>query len=296
MRGRLNLEVAKLYPQFQSNDRRQPNIFVGEDKHSGIDRRINIDSNLRQDIKQVKDTFEAFRTSEQKDNRDDSLKNVESGALSAIPFVRRFAGVQDAVNNQEYFKGYGKAFIQIINVKGDWGDFKKAFNEIIRLDFKKHEYQRPFGFFRDTFLENLQVKNQKLAAVIDKIYFLDKTIYDFIPIKNLLYKLGAKSPDYLGENIKINGNIISKIIGRALMRIPVLSLVFLGLLEIPAVCKAENKDKQFIKSSISIISFISCGAVLGAIGAYTGAFGSLAGLGIGSCLGNKLANKINSNL
>ncbi|MDD3013928.1 MAG: hypothetical protein PHC34_09530 [Candidatus Gastranaerophilales bacterium] len=289
------MEVSKLYPQFQSNDRRQQNTSVGEDKRSGIDRRINIDSNLRKDIKQVKDTFEAFRTPTYKDNKDDSL-NIESGALSTIPFIRRFVGVQNAIYNHEYFKGFGKALIQIINVKGDWGDIKKAFGEILKLDFKKHEYQRPFGFFRDTFLENIQVKNPKLNAVIDKAYSLDKTLYDFIPVKKLLDKFGNKSPEYLGESVKNNGNIIVKVLGRSFMRIPILSSVFLGLFEIPAICKAENKNKQLIKSSISIISFISCGAILGAIGAYAGAFGSLAGLGIGSYLGNKLANKINSNL
>lgn len=292
---KVKLEVLKLYPQF-NNDRRQQNIPIDKDRRSSLDRRVNINAELRQDLKQVKDTFEIFRNPKHTDSKKDSFKNIEAGALSAIPFIRRFNGVQEAWQHGESFKSLGKAFIQIINVKGDWGDLKKAFKEIINLDFKKHEYQKPFGFFRDTYLENLQPKNKKLAAILDKAYEFDKTVFNFPIIQKLLAKLGGKPPEFIEDSIKMNGSLISKILGRAFLRVPVLSLIFIGALEIPAIYKAENKDKQFVKSTINIISFISCGAILGAVGAYAGAFGSLVSLGVGSYLGNKLADKINSNI
>jgi hypothetical protein len=80
------------------------------------------------------------------------------------------------------------------------------------------------------------------------------------------------------------------------MRIPVLGIAFLSLLEVPSIIKSDNHLKQTAKSAISVSSITFSGALLGALGAYAGPLGSLAGLGFGSYLGNKFAKYLNNKI
>ncbi|MDD3012555.1 MAG: hypothetical protein PHC34_02500 [Candidatus Gastranaerophilales bacterium] len=279
------MEISKLYPQFSTSDRRQQNVPVDNDRRSGMDRRVNVDNRLRQDIKQVKDTFEAFRTPEHKDTNNDSLKNIEAGALSTIPFFRRFFGVSEAYSNHEYFKAIGKLFIQLTQFHGDIKDVKSACKQLISFDFSKTEAQKPWGFIIDTPLEN--------KPVFRTLAKYDKTLYDVKIFSKLLEKIGAEEAEYLEDGlIKFNGTKISKITARAFTRIPIMSAVFLSLLELPTVIKSKDKFKQTEKAAFNVASTVLISAFIGAGLAYFGVLPSLVGIFLGTCLASKLTKYI----
>ena len=294
------MEVYRLYPQLNNSDRRQQNTSVSTERRSGIDRRTQfasdsdyadrrINPKLRKDIEEVKDVFEVFRP---KNITDSSFKqDVEVGAATSIPYVRRLKSANDAFERHDYFKALGIIFLQFINVKEDWRDITKIFQK----PNTPHDYQIPFSFIRGTPLDKF-----------DKLWKLDKTLYDTSLGNKILNKLGqlddplafkTNLKDHFGMPVyalKINGTFKSQILGRMLMRMPILSLLFLSILEIPTILKSKNSLKQTAKSAINVTSIISGGALLGAIGAYLGPLGSLIGLGIGSYYASKLAKKINN--
>ena len=110
-----------------------------------------------------------------------------------------------------------------------------------------------------------------------------------------LYKLDIK-----GKQIKayqITGSPIAKLTGRALLRIPVISVIALSALELPAIIKAFTREKslknnvisgskQTAKSSINVVSILSGIGLAGAYFAKAGPIGSLLGMGIGSVAGS----------
>jgi hypothetical protein len=271
------LEIQNYYPIQKQPDRRQQNFVVDLDRRAGIDRRANtryaLDSKLNQDINSVKNIFQ--------DNQNDSKQKLTEEAFCMIPFSRSFFGISDALHNHETVKAIGKGLVQLVNVKPDSKDIKDATIQLLNKDFKLYEHQKPFSFIQGTYFDKI--------PILHKIGNYDITLYDTNWGSYICDKLGATRSEFIEESLKLNGTLASKIVGRALLRIPILSLVFLGLLEIPAILKADNHIKQAVKSGINIISIVSLGALLGAAGAYLGPVGSLLGLGIGSYLGNKIA-------
>ena len=102
----------------------------------------------------------------------------------------------------------------LVNAKGDGLDIISSFKKSI----KERYVQAPYGFFRNTFLENIKF--------IKKFRRYDKTLYDLPIAEKLLTKLGATDTEFLENGIKLNGTLVSKIVSKALLRIPVLSLLF----------------------------------------------------------------------
>lgn len=293
------MEIYKLYPQLNNTDRRQQIAPVSAERRSGIDRRTQFASNsdyadkrinpkLKKDIEEVKDVFKAFKPDKKFSS---SLEqDIEIGAATSIPYVRRFKGVNDAIEQHNYIKAIGTAVLMFMNVKEDWSDITKIFKK----PNTPHDYQIPFSFIRGTPLEKCES--------LDKF---DKTMADTKAGKKFIKTIGAKkflsfdTENYnkLGDTVyalKSEGNILSKVIYRTLLRIPVLSFAFVSMLEIPAIIKSKNHFDQTKKSTVNVVSTVFTGALLGAIGAYAGPLGSLAGLGIGSYLGNKIAKKLNT--
>lgn len=293
------MEVYKLYPQLNNSDRRQQNTTVYRDRRSGIDRRTQFTSDpdisdrrinpkLRKDIEEVKDVFKAFRPDK---NPDSSFKqDAEIGAATSIPYVRRLKNANDAFEQHDYFKGLGIIFLQFINVKEDWRDITKIFKK----PNTPYDYQIPFSFIRGTPLEKCEF--------LDKF---DKTLAETKSGKKFLKTVGTKkflpfdTKNYnkLGDSVyafKSEGNLLSKIVCRTLLRIPVLSFAFVAILEIPTILKSKKHFDQAKKSIVNVTLTVLVGALIGAIGAYMGPLGSLVGLGIGSYLGNKIAKKINN--
>lgn len=279
------MDIFSLYNQCQK-DRRQQNVSVVNDMRSGNDRReltrICIDSKLKQDISKVYDTFVSFKN-------DDKHKNeAAAGVLSSVPFFRRGGGIVEALNNRDYLKATGKTFIQIINVKEDYTDVKSAIQQLISFDFKKNDVQKPFTFIKDTLLDRYKC--------FEHLIKIDKTLFEQEITYNFLKKLGMKKVEYLENGIRIEGNMLSKILSRATQRTPVLSIVFLSALEIPSIIKAEDHTRQMLRSAVSVSGLISGGAILGAVGAFFGPLGSLIGLGVGSYLGSKTAKNLNKSI
>jgi hypothetical protein len=289
------VEVYKLYPQLNYYDRRQQSIPVSVDRRTGLNRRTSfkndsniadrrIDSKLKADIEEIKDVFKAFKP-------DDSgfTHDVEVGAATTIPYVRRLKSANDAFEKHDYLKGLGIIFLQYLNVKEDWSDLTKIFKK----PNTPHDYQIPFSFIRGTPLEKYEF--------LDKF---DKTMTDTKFGKKFLKAIGANKFLYfdtekynkLGDPIvafKAKGNLLSKIAYRTLLRIPVLSFAFVSMLEIPSIIKSKGHFDQTKKSAVNVTLTVFTGALLGAIGAYAGPLGSLAGLGAGSYLGSRIAKKIN---
>ncbi|MDD3150838.1 MAG: hypothetical protein PHV68_08385, partial [Candidatus Gastranaerophilales bacterium] len=95
-----------------------------------------------------------------------------------------------------------------------------------------------------------------------------------------------------------------EIITRAMKRLPLLSVVALGLLEIPKIIKAATKGdntdekitstaKQTAKSTVNVASIVTGIGTMGAIGAkYGGAAGSLIGMGAGAILSSEVSQKL----
>jgi len=249
-------------------------------------------------------------------NKSDNKKDAEMFGLSSIPYIRRYIGVNDAFNSGKYLIAILKGLILFINIPEDSRDLKNMFGQLKGKPSKiPYDYQVPFSFFRGTFLDKplkklVNSENERIQDIGNKIFIADKTLYDTKPAEKILKLIGLKEEIKLKTTrlnindkpikaIKIEGNLPVKIIGRTLQRIPVITFGLFSLLELEPIFKAfkgnENKKinydkgtKQIIKSAISFTSSLFLGGLFGAAGAYLGQAGSLAGLGIGTCLGIKL--------
>jgi hypothetical protein len=95
---------------------------------------------------------------------------------------------------------------------------------------------------------------------------------------------------------KVKGKPFAKLVGRALLRIPVISVLALSLLELPEIISKSSKGKNFedkikegsyqtIKSIINVSSILAGIGMIGALLAKKGPVYSLIGMGIGSIAG-----------
>jgi hypothetical protein len=194
-----------------------------------------------------------------------------------------------------------------------------------KYDYKN--YQAPFSFFRGTVLEPIVNRMGKLGVFLHKI---DKPLYHTKFGKNIrdlfnisisdIESTGRKIPkvkiDKLGkakiekvfvDAYKFKGKTTSKLIGKALLRIPVISIFALGLLELPSILKSFGNDEdvkkktingfyQILKSSINVTSILSGIGIAGALLAKKGPAGSLLGMGVGSVVGAYASNRISNGL
>ena len=116
------LEVIRLYPQYNMNDRRKQSMPVPQERRSMEQNTQTIpannvkadeyfvDPNLRKDITEIKGLFKPFETANTKQDSY-SGEDVTACVSSAVPFLRRFDAVKDAATNHEYLKAAGKAFL-----------------------------------------------------------------------------------------------------------------------------------------------------------------------------------------
>lgn len=151
------MDLIKAYLGYQKSDRRyqavkplslDTNHFLNNGStFAAFDRRLkerrvnrinSINPRLYNDIKQVKDVFEAFKP--KKHEHEPVKQGMLLCAVSTVPFLRRFIGIKEAISNHEYIKGIGKALIQYLNVKEDWRDILKIF----KPSAISHDYQIPF--------------------------------------------------------------------------------------------------------------------------------------------------------
>ncbi|MDD3150146.1 MAG: hypothetical protein PHV68_04865 [Candidatus Gastranaerophilales bacterium] len=331
--------ISKLYPQYQ-NDRRQNNRSVDVERRSGIDRRedsrisndkfnsdiqkFQITINENNEKKPLIDTFDKT-VSENKESTEVLFKS-----LSPIAPVRRISSLPDKLENHDYLSALGLSSLALVNLPEDLRDIKGAINQIrSKIDknfiydplYNRKTHQHSFSFFRGTMLdEPLQKQIDKGNIFAEKLDKLDrKTIYET--------KLGEKIQNFFGieanyDNITVVDGIKNaagkkarayeftakklggEITARAIKRIPLLSVIALGILELPKIFKSHNKGdniadkvketgKQTLKSGINVTSVLTGIGYGGAIGAkHGGAVGSLIGMGAGAVFGSEVSKKI----
>lgn len=307
---------------------------------------IKTDPKLSSDIQAVRasvlqfksdvDRFDSVTKNKNDDNKQNKINaqtEVATASLSIIPFFRRFSSVDDAIKAHDTVKAVAKGFIALNNVPEDSRDVMNATKQIkskLKGEFINtipNEYQSRFSFFRGTFLEPVLKKlvdsdNEKLNRIAFKIYDADKPLLDTKFGEKIQDLLGIKyvkndfhyldRVNVYGRKVKaykiVGGNAFTRLLGRAMFRVPVIALGIAALLEIPNIVvgfstgkdnkeRAGNGGKQLVKSA-NTLTFITAGsAILGAIGAAKkGSVGSMVGIGLGSYLGTKAAKIVNEKI
>ncbi|MDD3150444.1 MAG: hypothetical protein PHV68_06380 [Candidatus Gastranaerophilales bacterium] len=328
--------VTPLKARFQDNynqDRRQNAQSVDVERRSGIDRRDDLrisDDKLNSDLENIKNTKSKVDTFEKTISSDSS--KVLLTALSPITPVRRISSIGDNIEDGNYQRAAGLFGLALVNLPEDTRDLKSASKQVgsklfSSVEFKKaydyKNYQHPFSFFRGTFLEPVVNKMGKVGEALHKA---DIPIYDTKAGQKICDLLDIKKVDKtftgrevpkvyindVGEAVikktKVKAIMLEsakfgkfgKFIGRTMLRIPVLSVLALGLLELPAITKAFAKDKdnideglkQTAKSAINVTSILAGIGSVGAILSKKGPSGSLIGMGIGSVAGAFASKKI----
>lgn len=256
-------KITGLYPNYTyQNDRRKQNVAVESDRRSGIDRRqsarLTIDAKLQNDIVNSKNLL---------------------AVLSPISPARRISSLPDNIKDGNYTRAAGLLGLAVANFPEDSRDIKAGFNQVfkgIKPGYSYKDYQAPFSFFRGTFLESLTNGNNKFG---DKLYNLDKSLFDAKLGEKLRQVLKLQVSDMVPTNrfdinqnpvlaFKLEGKPFARLIGRALLRLPVLSVLALSMLELPAIIKAcqnqgsckENLisgSKQLSKSAVNVISILA---------------------------------------
>jgi len=302
-------------------DRRQSQRIVDPKLNPEITNVRNAFNNLICNTDQYKNTVKALDNITIKDK--ETTKAVFA-ALSPITPVRRISSLPDNMEDGNYTRAAGIIGLAIANLPEDWRDIKSAGKQIfkgIKPDYDYKNYQHSFSFFRGTFLEpllNLKGKyGEKLSYFLkntDKS--LDDTKFGKLIGKIFKFKIDYENPELIkrieksGEKkviyaYKIEGNFLARVIGKSLFRIPLLSVIALSLLELPKVAKTftakKNTDNRFksglmqtIKSGIYVTSMLANIGIFGALLAGFGPAGSLIGMGIGSIIGTKISQKLNT--
>jgi len=312
------MEVSKLYPQLNTNDRRQQDIPVDKDRRIGMDRRETtrptLDLKLGQDIERTKQIFAPFLKNDeylrQSDNNKQNKNNnnlVMEGVLSVIPATRRITTVEN--NKDNPIKAVGLTLIGLINLKEDFRDLMSIIGRT--KSEAPEDYYALYKFFTGTILEAPLEKTNIGRFIVHK---LDKPISDTKAcqiIRSLLdvkeeqeifqkeVKLPfGKSDVVIREYVKHEGSFIGRLACLTMNRITKLGLIFMSLLEIPAIYKSVKNKKdysQIPKSAINVTSCVICGASFSALLSLLthSPAGSVIGLGVGLFIGDKLSKQVN---
>jgi len=251
-------------------------------------------------------------------------ENVQTSfsALSPVIPLRRISSVPDNIENGDYARAAGLVAVAGVMLPEDVRDMKDAWNQIVHKKLPNYDYknsQAPFSFFRGTALEPIVNKMGKIGVYLHKAdiplsktkfgkslrtkFNIDINPFDAertgrkvpqIGIDNETGKTIMGQVDVLAFNIK--GKPLPKLIGRTLLRIPLFSVLVLGLLELPSIVKKINNAKtlndktregtlQTLKSSVNLASIIAGIGLTGALFARKGPAYSVLGMGIGSVSG-----------
>lgn len=297
----MNSDFIKLYPQAQTNDRRKTNTPVCFERRSGNERRDKerFSNLLNNETFKVIIHFENQIKEISTQKRNDEIDKKFLSALSPIIPIRRVSSIPDNLKKGNYEKVIGLLTIATVMLPEDTRDLKAATEQISKGKLSKYSYathQAPFSFFRGTVLEPVVNKfgkfglklhqmdttlaSTKLGDILEKLFKFKINELEFQKTGRQVPKI---SLDDFSKPIikkmevyayKIEGNFISKAIGRALLRIPVISVFLLSLLELPEIVKKvnntkENKVKEGLVQSLKgfiNVSFLSAGIGIVEIG------------------------------
>lgn len=267
------------------------------------------------------DPFKTFKDKvNQLDDKAMGESNLESGKialsmLGVLPMLRRDVSVIDKVEEGNLAGAGLQIAIGLANLPGDWREVAAAGEELFTgvnpiknpssmakiapnlykaATNPENIYQRPLSSVSGTFLNGLTVKHEWLNK-------LDKTLFDTKFGELVKKSLNIKTEKAVykvvnGKEIihfKFAGKGIQKIVGKALLRTPVIGIGLGCLMEMPAIIKSakqgdtiEEKSKSVFKQvckSAGYVGLMTAG--IGLAGAAFGKFGttiSLVGMALGS--------------
>ncbi len=223
------------------------------------------------------------------------------GVLSPIPTLRRINSLPDELEDQNYSRAAGVAALAAINIPGDWRELKLA----VKNPFV-YQGQHSSTLAKGTFLNSFIKKNKWLKDFLRKF---DKTLYhtDFGDAIKRFFNVTVDSEANsllkgVGKNTKnlkiynFTGDNLSKLVGRTLLRIPILGLAASSLFEIPALIESTQVEgslwdktksfcKQFCKSASHITLVNGAIALGGAMLVPFGFLPALLGMAAGSVIG-----------
>jgi len=327
----LGENLVKLYPQYNKGiglNSSGCSFSFGNAENSK-----NSETKLNKDIHDIKDTFEKIKPQkseiaekikkyDESADKSNSASKVIMAALSPIVPLRRVSSLPDNLKEGNYERALGLLGLAVVNLPEDWRDITAGYNQIFKKIAPGYDYskmQHPFSFFRGTFLEPmLKFKGETGKRISKYLYDADKTLFDtkFGAFIKKIFKFDIVNKDFIKDQtglikkdvmgnavhaFEVGGSRFGKHIGRALLRIPVLSVIALAALELPAIIKAFNKgkdteskikegSKQVFKSAINLTAITAGIGIAGQWLAKKGPAWSLVGMGIGSVAGS-LASK-----
>ena len=302
----------------------------------------SVDNQLSQDVHKIKDSVTYISTEgdsfvkkiKQYDDAskkpDDVIdkKAIVLAALSPIVPLRRISSLPDNISDDNYTRAAGLLGLALINLPEDFRDLGSAWNQVVHGKLPTYDFknaQASFSFFRGTMLEDVINKMGKVGAFLHDwdipLYdtkfgsFLQRIFKFNIDIKHskitgrqvskvMLDKDGKPYIDKIAiKACKIEGKPIAKLVGRALLRITLISFGILGLLELPGIVKkvigahsvknkAKEGSKQTLKAIVNIVSIQAGISLMGAFLAKKGPAFSLLGMGIGSVIGTLTSKSI----
>ncbi len=308
-------DILKLYPQYstQTSDRRKQNLAVEFDRRSGFDRRAQqrpvLDESIKKDLfkinSTVEDTFASFNKNSAAMSAQNKNREIWSLLLSPIPFARRILNIDNNAKDENPVKAAGIGAIAALNVKEDARDLLGI---IGRTKSNATEgFHSKYSFFLGTPLENCLTKTDLGLSIRRR---LDGTLCDtklghkILDVFNIKKQSGVVTKEIHHLNNKLetvtriynqyDGSKIAKLIARTLDRIPKLSVIVALALELPSLikAKAEDKPKQAVNSTLSVICSVGFGALFSALLAPIHPALPVMGLGIGYYVGNKIAKAI----
>ena len=264
--------------------------------------------------------------------KNNKLTKEVLSVLSPIVPVRRISSLPDNIKDGNYTRAAGLVGLMTINLPEDTRDLAGAWKQFKTGEIPSYykDFQAPFSFFRGTFLEPLVNKMGKLGV---KLHKADVPLYDtkfgelcqkvfkydlsldeiptnrFVPkiVQDESGKTVIKSFEVYAK--KVEGSALGKTVGNALLRIPYISALVLGAMEIPAIFKAfkkpaaSTKDRTINGGTQILKSSVNVSAILAGIGMFGyllkgrgGPIGSLVGMGLGSIAGAYASKEIGNNL
>lgn len=215
-----------------------------------------------------------------KDRREEPPVEI---AMRLVPAPRKALSSTHNFLSGNWMYGIGMAFRFINESKEDWNDFKAA---IIPSTYHDWDKQHPFWVIKDSLIEKT-----KIGKLLHKY---DYTLFDFSIVHKALRLLGMKNYKAFGNLIKIEGSAISKVLGGAALRFPVLGAALFALMETQNIFAAKDKKKETAKAATRLVAIMGFSALCGCGGRFYGRMTEMLCMGLGIITGAKIAEKINS--
>lgn len=251
-------------------DRRQELKPVEFENRSGIDRRLEPEK------------WKAHQESLFK-----LPEKVETG-LRLCPPTRKVISALEGKGSGNLAYAGGMLYRGINECVEDFKDVKSALIPGLK-QVENYDKQHPFWAVQGSLIEKTKVGKFLVNY--------DKTLFGYNPVKKILVKTGMTGYEVTESGLyKLEGSAISKVLGGAALRIPILGAGLFACMEAPNIFKAADKPKEVLKSGIKIATIMGLSALFGCVGRHYGKIVEMVLMGIGIMTGGKLSGKINSKI